>query len=1378
MGRNRVMSFMSQFRDRDSNSPTRPPPSTGRARSRTESYTQQGSQDTGKSSSGREPFPTSSFQISSHQESPLSEVRASPQPTRTRERASSRPTSMAQTFQPPLMDVNQDTLPELQPIFTFLNSHSNKLYQEGYFLKLDDQNIHGKANADRTWTECFAQLVGTILSLWDAAELDAAGQDGEVLPKFINLTDASIKMIESLPTRSPTEAPLQNVLSISTAGKNRYLLHFNSHHSLVQWTAGIRLCMFEHASLQEAYTGALIAGKGKLLNNIRPIMERSRIQTADWARVRFGAGTPWRRCWCVITPPDEKEVQRLQKQSQKKRSAYDRSRPPILKGDIKFYDSKRTKKIRPIATINDAYSAFAIYPQSKPLIDASTLVKVEGSITIHSNPPLTSEGFVFVMPEVHPAVSGFEMMLRWLFPVYDTFGLYGRPGRLIAETNDTRSLMFAMPEHRRYGYLETLDVSSLISEQGSANWLESEWRGRMKDLTAKRMVTLRNNSQRNSQYGSRRSRNSVGNPRTRLQFDDAASVRSSPSIQFGARPAGDVGYSGLPRTDSAPVAFQQPKTSGASHQRSISESQPPSRDQNQNPSVFDGAFEPAPIPLHTGSGLKCVRDATPSPDRLSSEDEQAASATPVRELQELQTVTVPEPVAAPPAFKHAPGAKPPSKPLQSTDLRKANNRMSTATLSQLTGAAGAAATYQSQDRRGLNAQTHDRIEEDEDQGRGVLSDVTRYHHMPANHDIINEGIVATYEPRNEQESTLPSNRDQIPYQNQHYQSNNTNFNSRSQPNLSNDMLPPKNPSSQPSRLQTSQSISRKPLPTQEENQSSPNSSHPPSSSGSLTQHILDSGAFDLILPKADDFKLPQMNRHNSDLSSAYDDAASTGTPDYASTKKSVRSVRTQESVEKPRAGKKKIIGNIEVGQPLYGDENTLSKGVDIDFGPTFDLNRAPGQESPSPPPKQNNFNHSSPEKRPSHERSPSGNALAWQPGMSATAANNTFGHKQGLTAEEYVQQRSMVAAATPQYIHQRQPSGNILRATSPTPARATPSPTPGRYTPSPTPGQTSKRSSALIGQHSRHSSADLLNLNEGHGQNRHSRHSSADLLNFNEGYGQNRNSRRNSTDLLNSAEVYGQQQHARHSSADLLRPSSRGANRVLGASGNGTLTTNLSAREQAFVAKMTGGPLIAMAKNTNKDNVVSAGLVGAIGSREKEKQHVKQGLKSQSVQHAIALRQQQLAQQQQQQQQQQAEQRRLDQQLAEQTRLLQQTEQNRRQSQYANTNYSPSQFAVPSKRGSWMGPNFPQAAAWTTPAQLPGQYQTTLAHSPGQYQPTLAHSPGQYQTTMAHSPGQYQPTLSYSPGYQASPHQYSQQQQYFPQYPPAQGGQRNSGYYG
>ena len=53
---------------------------------------------------------------------------------------------MVQTYHPPLMEVAHDTLPELQPIFTFLNSHSNKLYQEGYFLKLNDLDSSGSAS--------------------------------------------------------------------------------------------------------------------------------------------------------------------------------------------------------------------------------------------------------------------------------------------------------------------------------------------------------------------------------------------------------------------------------------------------------------------------------------------------------------------------------------------------------------------------------------------------------------------------------------------------------------------------------------------------------------------------------------------------------------------------------------------------------------------------------------------------------------------------------------------------------------------------------------------------------------------------------------------------------------------------------------------------------------------------------------------------------------------------------------------------------------------------------------------------------------------------------------------------------------------------------
>ena len=90
-------------------------------------------------------------------------ARDSPTPPRVgRDRAaSSRPASMIGGYQPPLMDT-QDTLPELSPIFGFLNSHSNKLYQEGYFLKLNDLDtgrcIWGRRSAG-TDTLCRGQTV-------------------------------------------------------------------------------------------------------------------------------------------------------------------------------------------------------------------------------------------------------------------------------------------------------------------------------------------------------------------------------------------------------------------------------------------------------------------------------------------------------------------------------------------------------------------------------------------------------------------------------------------------------------------------------------------------------------------------------------------------------------------------------------------------------------------------------------------------------------------------------------------------------------------------------------------------------------------------------------------------------------------------------------------------------------------------------------------------------------------------------------------------------------------------------------------------------------------------------------------------------------------
>lgn len=120
---------MSSFSNRDSqSSPPAVPPKTRQESFKYEPPRQELAKDGGMTSS------SSAQTFGMDGSSPL------PRAQRERAQSTSRPMSMVQTYQPPLMDVNEDTLPELQPIFTFLNSHGNKLYQEGYFLKLDDQN--------------------------------------------------------------------------------------------------------------------------------------------------------------------------------------------------------------------------------------------------------------------------------------------------------------------------------------------------------------------------------------------------------------------------------------------------------------------------------------------------------------------------------------------------------------------------------------------------------------------------------------------------------------------------------------------------------------------------------------------------------------------------------------------------------------------------------------------------------------------------------------------------------------------------------------------------------------------------------------------------------------------------------------------------------------------------------------------------------------------------------------------------------------------------------------------------------------------------------------------------------------------------------------
>ncbi|KAF2707475.1 hypothetical protein K504DRAFT_503716 [Pleomassaria siparia CBS 279.74] len=1086
-------------------------------------------------------------------------------------RPSSRPMSMIQTYQPPMMEVSQDTLPELQRIFTFLNSHSNKLYQEGYFLKFHDTDTRGRPAGDRVWQECFAQLVGTILSLWDASELDRVGGDAEVLPTFINLTDAAIHMMPSMVLSDGKK--LENILSVSTAASNKYLFHFNSLNSLTQWTAGIRLAMYEHMTLQEAYTGALIAGKGKTLNNIRAILDRQRAKHEDWARVRFGAGTPWRRCWCVVSPPDEKEYAKLQK-TQKKASIYNRS-PVVLKGDMKFYDTKKiTKKTQPIATVSEAYSCYAIYPQSKPLIDQSTLVKIEGKITIHSNPPSVTEGFVFVMPETRPAVSGFEIMLRFLFPVFDAFALYGRPSKLISDVLDTRGLMFAMPPDRRYGYLEMWDVVSLIHAQGSATWSEREWRRQLKDMTSTRMTA---SPQHRSRVGSRR--NTVGRaslPPSRtgtLKFEERGSIRSQPSTRQPSptRP-GELEPQRARRVDSAPptASFSIPR-----HQRSASE-QTSGYKQRQAETLSDLAHGVNDVKYDTAPPPPVHAAQQPDADENTSEP----PSPDTRDLPEMQIAPTDPPVgpvASPPSFAHKPGQRPPVIPYHPPPTMKPSTQMDSATLHQLADAtntplpagiamAGAAAAWKGQDT--IQSRRSGDYARGEERSQMYLNANPSYDQYLQSANSSRSGHSGNRLP------TIPAS----PYIEQpEFVESPLVHQPAAPPVPEHVQVPGEALAHRPRPTSSGSQLHRKPLPGRS---SSDNFSTRSSSLGSLRNDVVDPEALDSL-----EYTNASLLRYPSQSSSRYDDdAVSTSTPDYASTisEEIVPSRLPERREERPRSGVLKFVGDpnasakpdIFVGDTRYQPNVKpvpSSEYPEIDFGPTYSL--APDTKRPVTSGTMTQGLH---DNRSRENLAPSPNEQKRHSYLSGRTTPNTATHMRSLSASPQFSDSRSVAWQPSMVSHGLQKERQKIDAAEWVAQRAA-----SPYQPQTSPYQPQASPVYGHGRSKSHTPEPLIRAQSGDWAHLH----------------------RNMDTMP-----------ARPPSRPLSRPLSRG--NLLDQK-----PVALSAREQEQVARATGTPLIDLAHNMKKKQEPSTGgLTAYIDHREKEKTAAKANRNTAAMQAEIDRR--------------------------------------------------------------------------------------------------------------------------------------------------------------
>lgn len=366
--------------------------------------------------------------------------------------------------------------PELVPVVTLLSAQSHRRYHEGIFMLYYDLNGDGKP-ADRVWKEVYGILTGNQLAFWDAASLAKFRDNPDQLletsskPTYLNFTDAAFNAMRVLPA---AKQQLENVLIVSTTLKNRYLIQFRDYDSLKEWYLSLRLSAYEYHLLQEAYTGALLSARGALLLDIRTILAEKRFNHEDWVKIRYGSGTAWKRCYAVVEPSTTK-------------------RRLFVPGRVLLFESENTKKKNVVGIITAASLVTAVYPQLHLLIDQSTIMKLEGLVCLN---PLakkkkmeTEQTLLFLMPEQHLAVPGFDTLIRFLMPLLDAFGLYGRPKRLKADRVDPELLLFGLPTLPHVHYLTLNDMYPLAGLEAYLLWDQSYWVSQLKQVMKLKMAS-------------------------------------------------------------------------------------------------------------------------------------------------------------------------------------------------------------------------------------------------------------------------------------------------------------------------------------------------------------------------------------------------------------------------------------------------------------------------------------------------------------------------------------------------------------------------------------------------------------------------------------------------------------------------------------------------------------------------------------------------------------------------------------------------------------------------------------------------------------------------------------------------------------------------
>jgi CCR4-NOT transcriptional complex subunit CAF120 len=720
-----------------------------------------------------------------------------------------------------------------------------------------------------------------------------------------------------------------------------------------------------------------------------------------------------------------------------------------------------------------------------------------------------------------------------------------------------------------------------------------------------------------------------------LRFEEPGSA-SQPGTRRGSPTKAE--FDGTNRVDSTPPSGFSPQ-----HQRSVSEANGYRQKSRLNEVEFqyNDQTQPPQPPAHR-IPYNNSQTSLSSPD---TPDQYRGPSPPViNNPHELPSAAV----EAPPAFAHGPGQRPPNPPPHSAELRKANTQMDPATLHQMAdatnapiptpvAAAGAVAAWKAnQDAR--RSRDYDQAWDNRGQQNLYPEQQSRYHHSPSSSwggrqqlpTIPASPYIEQDQPIMAPASSYEPSAPPVP---EHAEEKGLPLEGDGEPSMRNEYGPfgptavaaaAASRPAMPARASSGHSIHRKPIPgrssiSSQGGQSKPSSTPETQSLSSLRSNVIQPEDLDRFAQQEQ--QVPHQSslvRQPTSSSSVYDDDASLSSTDYASTESSkTRQPPLPRDVDRPRAGVLKTVGipqpephQVVVGDVHYDQQAPKQQKSDIpafDFGPTYavipDGRGRPSTSGTITPGSQNQSSRSrerlsmagalGPDGRPqsyystgrphsSHGLAGEGIAQANRSSSASPIANINEsnrsvawqpgmaahgGHtpKASLTAEEWVQQRAAVA---------NQP-----------------------------------RTSPQFG-HSHKGSTSPANM---------SRNSSGDW----------------------SAQA-ADRIHQRTPTSDRIpsRPHSRGASIMMNANSSSpnlhgqqplihAESPSLSAREQEYVARATGTPLIQLGdKDKNKQRSASgnSGLVGAIEAREKEKT-MKGASPSQVAQNAVWQRQQQQVQQ-------------------------------------------------------------------------------------------------------------------------------------------------------